>query len=190
MSALLHRQAGQLIRLLHDATPKPAVLKEPARTFIHRAVNTLEIQLLRCSRFLSAEEEALVRELAATLGSPEMGDLPTGYCHGDNRPRNWSWHDSHKTAALLHFERCEPNLRLRDIARLAYGPWIHRDDLREAYLDGYGQDLTDVERAALPAFAALDALNSLRFGHVALDTEAILRARVALAHLMEESSPA
>ncbi len=186
----LHRQAGQLIRRLHDATPTSALPKAPASTFIHHAVTTLEILLQRVSRLLSDDEEALIRKLAAVLAGPEMSQLPTAYCHGDNRPRNWSWHNSQKSVALLNFECCEKNLRLRDTVRLAYGPWIHRDDLREAYLDGYGQDLTDVERAALPAFAALDALNRLRFGHVALDTEAILRARVALAHLMEESSHA
>ncbi|GAA1890930.1 phosphotransferase [Streptantibioticus ferralitis] len=84
----LHRQAGQLIRRLHDATPKAALPKAPASTFIHHAVDKLEILLQRLSRLPSDDEEALIRKHAAVLAGPEMSELPTAYCHGDNQPHN------------------------------------------------------------------------------------------------------
>ena len=175
----LHRQAGQLLRRLHDAAP-PA----PQDNSPDRATQRVDEHLRRASGLLAPPEIALVRRCAAGLLSlvPELPVVPT---HGDTQPRNWLWDQATRQLAVIDFERAEPAPAARDLVRLEYGPWDQRPDLRASFLGGYGRALTCTEEEALPCLAALDALSGLQWGTLNGDREVTGRARRTFARLAD-----
>jgi Ser/Thr protein kinase RdoA (MazF antagonist) len=175
----LHRQAGQLLRRLHDAAPPV-----PGDSGPDRAVQRVDEHLRRASGLLGPPEIALVRRCAADLLSltPELPVVPT---HGDTQPRNWLWDQATRQLAVIDFERAEPGAAVRDLVRLEYGPWDQRPDLRASFLSGYGRALTHAEEEALPCLAALDALSGLQWGTLNGDCEVTGRARRTFARLAD-----
>lgn len=175
----LHRQAGQLLRRLHDAAA-PA----PGDPGLARAVQRVD-QYLRCAGgLLTPPQIALVRRCTASVLSlaPHLPAVPT---HGDAQPRNWLWDQAARQLALIDFERAEPGPAVRDMVRLEYGPWDQRPDLRACFLGGYGRALTRAEEEALPCLAALDALSGLHWGILNGDREVTGRARRTFARLAD-----
>jgi Ser/Thr protein kinase RdoA (MazF antagonist) len=166
----LHRQAGQLLRRLHDAAPAG-----PGDAGHSRAVQYIDQYLAGTAGLLTPPQIALVYRCAAGL-APLAPELPTVPTHGDCQPRNWLWDQASRQLALIDFERAEPGPAVRDLVRLAYGPWDQRPDLRAAFLSGYGRALTPAEEEALPRLAALDALSGLHWGTLHQDREVTDRA--------------
>jgi Ser/Thr protein kinase RdoA (MazF antagonist) len=175
----LHRQAGQLLRRLHDAAPPV-----PADGGPGRVVQRVEEHLRLASGLLGPAEIALVRRCAADLLSlaPELPVVPT---HGDTQPRNWLWDQATRQLAMIDFERAEPGPAVRDLVRLDYGPWDQRPDLRASFLGGYGRALAHAEEEALPRLAALDALSGLQWGTLNGDREVTNRAARTFARLAD-----
>jgi Ser/Thr protein kinase RdoA (MazF antagonist) len=173
----MHRQAGELLRRLHNAAPA-----EPGGCGLGRAVQRVDEHLSRARALLASSEITLVRRCTAELPSlaPELPALPT---HGDAQLRNWLWNQATRQLAMIDFERAETGPAVRDLVRLEYGPWDQRPDLRAAFLDGYGRALTHAEEQALPRLAALDALSGLHWGTLNDDREVICRARRTFARL-------
>jgi len=172
----LHRQAGELLRRLHDAAPPAAAGPGPT-------VQRIEEDLARAGMLLTTPEAALVRRCAADLRSLLPG-LPMVPTHGDVQPRNLLWDGATRRLAMLDFERAAPGPAVADQVRLAYGPWDRRPDLRTAFRRGYGRALTPVEERALPSLAALDALSGLHWGTVNADDEVLSRSRRTFARLI------
>lgn len=70
-----------------------------------------------------------------------------------------------------------------DIVRLACGPWVGRPDLRAAFFEGYGRELTDKVERSLRCLAALDAVSAISWGVPHHDPEIVARGRATLARL-------
>jgi aminoglycoside phosphotransferase (APT) family kinase protein len=175
--AEIHRQAGMLLRRLHDAAPPASSLPTTSRV-----VARVEDHLCRAGRLLERAEVRLIRDHAARL--EEMAALiPAVPTHGDAQPRNFLWNAADEWVALIDFERAEVAPAVRDLVRLEYGPWDGCPELRASFLAGYGRALTGTEEAALRSFAALDALSGLLWGNANDDQEVRARAHRALARL-------
>ena len=65
------------------------------------------------------------------------------------QPRNWLWDAASSQLGVIDWERAEPAGAICDLARLEYGPWDRRPDLREEFLAGYGRTLTAGEQEML-----------------------------------------
>lgn len=147
----LHRQAGVLLRRLHDA--------EPAAAW----PDVAEVKAAELDRLVTAATGLLgrgdidfVRAQVLSLGGLDA-PLVQVACHLDYGPRNWLV-DAEGTLRVIDFEWARRDLWVSDLARLYSGEWAGRPDLQEAFLDGYGRKLEQGDRAALHAVAALRAL--------------------------------
>ncbi|MEU3175670.1 hypothetical protein [Streptomyces sp. NPDC007000] len=68
---------------------------------------------------------------------------------------------------------------MRDLVRLL-GCFDGREDLYEAFFDGYGRRLTEEERARLLVETVLDAVSGIAFGSTTGDPELVERGRRTL----------
>jgi Ser/Thr protein kinase RdoA (MazF antagonist) len=91
-------------------------------------------------------------EVETLSGLPCPGQVP---CHRDYTPRNWLVKDGVQYA--IDFEHARLDVWLADLARLHLGIWPDRPDLKEAFLAGYGRQLSDTDHAILQGVAALTA---------------------------------
>jgi hypothetical protein len=147
--AALHRQAGMLLHRFHQARP-------PLRWEGFGAAKAAEFGALAplASALLGKRELALARaEVQALAGLPCPGRVP---CHRDYTPRNWVVSDG--VPCVLDFELARLDVWLADLSRLHLGIWGTRPDLREAFLAGYGRQLTATDRAILQGCAVLTAI--------------------------------
>ena len=105
----LHRQAGELLRRLHNAAPPV-----PGGPGLRQGVKRVEEHLSRASALLTPPEIALVRRCAAELPAlaPELPAVPT---HGDAQLRNWLWNQATRQLAMIDFERAETGPAVRDL---------------------------------------------------------------------------
>ncbi len=142
----LHRAAGKVLRRLHDAQPAlpwPDFAVAKIQQFYR--LKPAAAGLLRRSELDRAGEE-----VAALDGTPAPARVP---CHHDYTPRNWLVHN--RALCVIDFEWSGLDARVADLARLHLGIWDARPDLREAFLAGYGQDLSGADRQILHACAVL-----------------------------------
>ena len=72
-------------------------------------------------------------------------------CHRDYTPRNWLVKDG--VQYVIDFEHARLDVWLADLARLHLGIWPDRPDLKEAFLAGYGRQLSDTDHAILQGVA-------------------------------------
>jgi Ser/Thr protein kinase RdoA (MazF antagonist) len=144
----LHREAGRLLRRLHDARPPL-----PWDDWGAATIAEFDGLMPRASQLLGKRDLALARAQAGTLsGLPCPGQVP---CHRDYTPRNWLVKDG--AAYVIDFEHARLDVWLADLARLHLGIWPDRADLKEAFLAGYGRQLSDTDHAILHGVAALTA---------------------------------
>ena len=136
----VHRDAGRLLRLFHDADSWP-----PDPSYAVAKQERLECWLGQSDGLLAPEEVAFARaELRTLEGIPAFGMVP---CHFDYSPRNWLV--ERNQVHVIDFELAAPDVWVNDLGRLYFGPWRGRSDLREAFLDGYGRTMSDDEHALL-----------------------------------------
>ncbi|SDS58446.1 phosphotransferase enzyme family protein [Actinopolymorpha singaporensis] len=136
----LYHAGGALLRRLHDA-------EEFGRDPDYAAVKAAELDgwLARADGLLDAVETAFVRSEIRCLESlPSPRTVP---CHRDYGPRNWLLDG--RNLYVIDFEWARPDAWVTDLAKLFFGPWQGRPDLREAFLDGYGRTLTADDLAHL-----------------------------------------
>ena len=109
---------------------------------------------------LTPAQRALVRRCAGLLAwlGPRV---PAVASHGDFQPRNWIWDPGSGLLGVIDWERAEPAAVVRDLARLEYGPWDRRPDLREQFFAGYGRALTITVEEARDVFARLTELREI-----------------------------
>ncbi|PZG21422.1 hypothetical protein C1I95_07545 [Micromonospora craterilacus] len=144
-----YRQAGRLLKALHAAGPpqlKPdwtAWLAQRAEYWIHQAGD-------RITSDFSAEVGVHMRALQ------DLAPLPTLPCHLDFMPRNMIYGDD-GLVRLIDFEHSRYDLPTRDLVRLATRIWPLRPDLRDSFLDEYGQ-LTEVDHEVLEHCSYVDTL--------------------------------
>lgn len=173
-----YRQAGQLLRRIHNV---PIAVNRVRG--IERAAGRCEEHLRRADGLLTSQQIALVRACAAQLSvlGPQIAVTAT---HGNFQPRHFLWDQQVGQLAVIDFERAEPGPAVRDLVRLEYRNWDTRPDLRAAFLDGYGRNLTDEKTEALRCLAALDALSGVQWGTAHGDEKVVHRARTTFARLL------
>lgn len=164
-SAGLYHAGGVLLRRLHDAeefAPEPD----------YAAVKAAELEgwLARSGGLLDEEETAFVRsEVHCLERLPSPRTVP---CHRDYGPRNWLLDG--RNLYVIDFEWARPDAWVTDLAKLFFGPWQGRPDLRDAFLDGYGRTLTAEDLAHLVHGHALTAtwqlIWSTRHGNLSFAT--------------------
>jgi 8-oxo-dGTP pyrophosphatase MutT (NUDIX family)/tRNA A-37 threonylcarbamoyl transferase component Bud32 len=172
---IFHR-IGQLAAAIHHNTPPhPNSCAVPA--------GKLERHLEGARPHLAPGDEKFIRGIVAkAAGLPALDAVCT---HGDFQPRNLLWDDASSTLHVIDFERSEPGPAVRDLVRLS-DAWAGRPDLYEAFLAGYGRDLTDVERERLVVDSALDSVSGIAYGTAHGDPELVERGLRTLAALRAE----
>jgi hypothetical protein len=145
----VQHEAGKILRRLHDAR-----LAMPWPDFA--AVKIEQFDRLKADAESLAEASALDRaggHISALADIPAPAQVP---CHHDYTPRNWLVHDG--ALHVIDFEWCGLDAPLADLARLHLGIWASRPDLREAFLDGYGTELSAADHEILHGCAVLTAV--------------------------------
>jgi 8-oxo-dGTP pyrophosphatase MutT (NUDIX family) len=170
----VHQQLGEIARIFHDSAP--ALPHEPLPISRTQKVNR---HLEAARPLLSSADEDLVRQLAMRYDSLPPGErVPT---LGDLQLRNALLTDT-GTVGVFDFERAEARQRGHDFVRLA-DLWDGRDDLRAAFITGYGRPLTRLETAHMECEEALDALSGIAYGLTHDDPEVVERGRRTLRRL-------
>ncbi len=145
--------AGTLLRQLHDAASPArwedfaAEKRDEFEAWAARAAGLIEVRLLD---FAQAEVCGL-----AALGHPVR--VP---CHLDYTTRNWLVADGRSTSSTSNGPRPKV-LGVNDLARLYFGPWRDRPDLKDAFLEGYGRTIDPDDRAVLLGCGALTAVRTV-----------------------------
>ncbi|WP_327740488.1 aminoglycoside phosphotransferase family protein (plasmid) [Streptomyces nojiriensis] len=181
----VHQQAGALCARLHEAGALDRGDRVEAEASLNAAADGAEKYLARTGDRLSQDEQQLIRDHAARLR--RVGQVPVGFIHGDNQPRNWLW--SEHGLALVDFERSRPAARVQDFVILATSQWADHPDREKVFLLSYGRELSDAERQALRCLTALDAVNCLAWGPDNGDAAVTARGRRTLDRLMREDRP-
>ncbi|MER7761579.1 phosphotransferase [Streptomyces sp. NPDC097619] len=194
--ARLQQALGSLIAALHHSAPPrrtdhqvsdahiaatvtattTAHSPEPAAAAIEAK---LERHLTTARPHLHTADEALVRALARQYASlPAAPLVPT---HGDLQYRNLLVAPC-GAPRLFDFERSEYATATRDLVRLS-DTWAGRPELRAAFLDGYGRELTPTEELRLRCETAFDSVSGIAYGTTHQDPEVTERAHRSLARL-------
>jgi Ser/Thr protein kinase RdoA (MazF antagonist) len=147
------RQAGRLIARLHAAEPA-----EPDPDYAARCADNLDGWLHRVPGIIAGADLDCVRARIA-LGAA-MPPAVSGPMHNDNQPRNWLT-DAGGTVRLIDFGKAKRDVQLRDFERMRSAEWLGRPDLRDAFFDGYGRTLTDVEEETLACVGAYAAATTI-----------------------------
>jgi Ser/Thr protein kinase RdoA (MazF antagonist) len=128
-----HRQAGAILCKFHQAAPAT-----DAPNMTEWLPERAEFWLSRARNLLSARRQTEIRAHMRALKA--LGPLPAVPCHLDYTPRNllcWTSQDK-LNIGVIDFEHARRDLAARDLVRMATRVWPHREDLREAFLQGYG----------------------------------------------------
>ncbi|WP_206504550.1 aminoglycoside phosphotransferase family protein [Streptomyces chrestomyceticus] len=183
----VYRQAGGLLRRLHDACgpggaagPVGGVDRWAAE---RHAAAEAQVAELSDAGVLDAAERQFILDRAAVLHL--LPPLPAGFLHGDVGAHHFLWDAAGRRLALAGFAQARLGCAAEDLVRVAYGACLRDPGLRAAFLRGYGRELTDVERYALPALAALDAAETWARGVRTGDEDAVGRARGVVGALMD-----
>lgn len=124
----VHRQAGELLALLHDQGVELDDSYE-------RRMDARAVEWLDGSHRIGAEAESRLRELLTDNRYAPARMVPT---HGDWQPRNWLWRN--RVVYVIDLGRAERRPAQTDLARLAYQQWRDQPELEEAFVAGYGGD--------------------------------------------------
>jgi hypothetical protein len=173
-----HRQAGALLRRLHDAQPA-----EPLAGFPEWLATRIRWWRDQAAPLLSAGEQDLIDQHLVALH--DLGTPSGGPCHLDYQPRNWLI-DGTGTLRVIDFEHARVGLQARDFVRLQFRYWPTRPDLRAAFFDGYGRQLTAEEQQLVRHCGAIDALTGLVRGTKTSDTALAGHGRSTLRLLRHE----
>ena len=156
----LHRQAGRFLRALHDLPHEDIDPVSLVDAFAQRMAAWLP-------RVRGLVEEGDIDWVISRMQEilPLLGSYSRVPCHRDYTPRNWLVHQAELQLYVIDFEHARPDLALLDMERLWAGTWPGRPDLKAAFFDGYGRNLTSDEEALLERCAALGALTTIGWAH-------------------------
>lgn len=132
-SSAVHRQAGRILRRLHDQAARPDTDHLQAETA--KALRTLDAP----HRIAPATVDR-TRALLEHAPRHPVTLVPT---HGDWHPRNWIVHDERLHA--IDFGRFALRPAATDLTRLAVLYWERSPELERAFFDGYGDDPRDAD---------------------------------------------
>ena len=158
----VYRQAGAWLRALHalpfvddDPVPLAEAYAQRSAAWSGRAAELLEPNIIS---WVGTQVESTVKSLAQ-LGAVRVP------CHRDYSPRNWLVDLSADVSlgsvqlSVIDFEHARPDYWLYDVERLYAGGWER--SLEDAFWQGYGRTLSEVEREVLGQRLALSALSTV-----------------------------
>lgn len=175
----VYRQAGQLLSKL-AACPIRGYSSAGNQDSWERSLKQM---LASARQYTTREDQELLREL--THEPPAA--LPLVVSHGDFMPRNWLWDSTERVLRIVDFERTKirPSAT-RDLPRLYYRILARRPDLKTAFFDGLGRQMSVSERRACAAYGALDVMSALRFGVEHRNVSAMDEAHTILRNIRAE----
>ncbi|PWI05031.1 aminoglycoside phosphotransferase family protein [Streptomyces sp. NWU339] len=176
----LFHQIGALAAAIHRSSPAPVTTTEGVA-----ALAKVERHLQAARPYLNPGDEKFIRSIVARAeGVPLLDRVPT---HGDFQLRNLLL-DEDGSLAVIDFERSEPGPAIRDLVRLA-DAWATQPRLYDAFMAGYGRDLTPAEEERFVIDSALDALSGIQYGATHSDAETQDRGHRTLARLRVQDHP-
>ena len=149
----LHTQAGAFLRRLHDVPFEDTDTLTLAEALKKRT----EAWTARAEGVLTSQDIAWVRARVAEA-LPMLAGFTRVPCHRDYTARNWLADGD--TLYVIDFEHARPDRWIFDLERLWSELWPERLDLRAAFLEGYGRDITE-EEGVLERVAAHSALSTI-----------------------------
>lgn len=173
----VHRQAGALLRRLHEARPA----RKQSASDRELAAERLERLIVEAGDVLTRSELSFVRAQADRLAALPLGHVIP--CHGDYRPHNWLL-DGSGTLRMIDFGKARWNLPAWDLGKLFLRPWWRRPRLASAFLEGYGRPLHAEEAEFIQARMAVDALSHAAFGAARRSERHVCFGRSRLGDLM------
>jgi Ser/Thr protein kinase RdoA (MazF antagonist) len=175
----VQRDAGRILRRLHDA--QPAL---PWPDFAAVKMEQLDRLKSAASALLRPRElDRAGAEIAALADVPAPAQVP---CHHDYTPRNWLVGKG--SLHVIDFEWCGLDARVADFARLHLGIWAGRPDLQEAFLDGYGRELSPADHEILHGCAVLTAVWLLVKAHETRQPSFEEGSRIALLRALDRAT--
>lgn len=173
--AQAYRQAGSLLRSLHDAVA-PA---QDTHAIEHLASATAA-HVEDVAGELDAGRRVLI-ECAKDDLARLARRLPATPTHGDFWARNLLHDPATGHIAVIDFERAALAPPVRDLVRLETGVFTRDPAIRAAFYAGYGREPDRLEQQALVAWAVLDAVSALAWArahndeHLAGHAHSVLR---------------
>ncbi|MBB5494844.1 aminoglycoside phosphotransferase [Nocardiopsis metallicus] len=178
----VHARAGALLRRWHERSPR-ATSGDHASicTSITRQAGEADQILPLIAKATTAAQQALVRDAALEL--PRCAPAtPVVYRHGDYATRNWLW-DPHHGFGIIDFAKAAPGLLVEELVWLQGARWLERPDLRRAFFDGYGRELSQAEERALQLLTVRLAASYLATGLTQGDSALVERGHQGLERL-------
>ncbi|MFJ2022082.1 aminoglycoside phosphotransferase family protein [Streptomyces nodosus] len=176
----LFHQIGALAAAIHRSSPVPL-----AKTERVPALARIERHLQAAQPYLRPGDEKFIRSIEARAEKvPPLNCVPT---HGDFQLRNLLL-DQDGNLAMIDFERSEPGPAIRDIVRLS-DAWDTQPSLNDAFMAGYGRELTPAEEERFIIDSALDALSGIQYGATHGDPETRERGHHTLSRLRARDHP-
>lgn len=166
-----HVGAAQILRVIHDADTH-------APTSLERHLAAATRKWLRKPHRIPTDQAAWAQDVLAT---PPPAPLSEVWCHGDFLPRNWLVHDG--AVAVFDFGRFGIRPAVTDFAHLALYYWPEHPELEAAFWQGYGRELSDLERTHLWRACLREAVNTAAWAHKVGRPEFERAALRALEHL-------
>ena len=147
-----HRQAGELLRHLHQAAP-PRTDPDTTQWLADRGEQWLAL----ATDLLPTARRAEIRDHLKAL--EQLSPVPAVPCHLDYTPRNLLATPAAEIA-VIDFEHSRYDLAARDLVRLATRVWAKHPALEDAFLHGYGP-LTNLDRQIITHCSHLDTLTAV-----------------------------
>lgn len=150
----LFRQAGAFARALHRQPvhrPDPVPL---VTAYAQRMQTWLE-------RGRAHVDGGVIQALDSRFDPATVSDHERVPAHRDYTPRNWLWAPKTGRLSVVDFGQARPDLWLADLVKLRYGVWSGRPELEAAFLQGYGRELDDGDRAVLQTLGLLHGISTL-----------------------------
>jgi hypothetical protein len=200
------RTAGRMLAGLHAAAGQLAAAEQPAGAegaffgpcgrdgpptdapigdaveYVERGLER-EIDVAFRAGYLDDAELAVLRA-AQRLAPAFAGERPVP-CHRDYCPYNWLVTEEGDWAGVIDFEFAHWDVRVAEFSRYPDWEWMHRPDLVEALLEGYGRPLTPREEEQCLVARAQYALSAITWGMEASYLGFVAEGREALNYLGE-----
>lgn len=153
-----HREAGRVLRGLHEARPE----RTGGPHLWERASRRLEAVFARDPELFSAAEMRFAREQTREMASLQpRSRVP---CHGDYKPHNWIV-DEEGRLRVIDFAEARWHCPAFDFTRLYFGRWWKHPHLAAAFFEGYGRKLDEDERRFLRLHMVSNAVITTWYGH-------------------------
>ena len=161
----IHARAGRAVRSVHAQVEhlSGADMDLARANRASRLLAEAEQRLTACRQLLGDEDVRSV-DIATSVLADAGAYCEVGNIHGDFQPRNWLWSSTSQDTALIDFEEAEIGYVVEDFGWLFATTWARRDDLRDAFLDGYGRQPSEPELLFLASATVLGSLKHIADG--------------------------